>query len=81
MLHSRLGCSTWIAHVHIRDAVPGNINLSVGNGHVDFSRGLKTLAGVGYSGHFALELSTLDVTDDQRPAATAQAAQLISDLI
>jgi sugar phosphate isomerase/epimerase len=70
-----------IAHVHIRDAVPGNINLSVGNGHVDFDRGLKVLAGVGYSGHFALELSTLDITDDQRPAATAQAAQLISDLI
>jgi sugar phosphate isomerase/epimerase len=70
-----------IAHVHIRDAVPGNINLSVGNGHVDFGRGLKALAGVGYPGHFALELSTLDITDDQRPAATAQAAQLISDLI
>jgi hypothetical protein len=33
-----------IAHVHIRDAVPGNINLSVGNGQVDFARGLKALA-------------------------------------
>ena len=33
-----------IAHVHIRDAVPGNINLSVGNGAVDFARGLKALA-------------------------------------
>src|SRR5262245_42470801 len=30
-----------IAHVHIRDAVPGNINLSVGHGNVDFARGLK----------------------------------------
>ena len=26
-----------IAHVHIRDAVPGNINLSVGRGSVDFA--------------------------------------------
>src|SRR6478609_10461301 len=33
-----------IAHVHIRDARPGEINLSVGNGQVDFARGLKQLA-------------------------------------
>ncbi|HYZ69922.1 MAG TPA: sugar phosphate isomerase/epimerase [Mycobacterium sp.] len=70
-----------IAHVHIRDAVPGNINLSVGRGGVDFARGLKALAAAGYAGHFALELETRDITDDQRPAATAAAARLISDLI
>lgn len=70
-----------IAHVHIRDAMPGNINLSVGRGCVDFGRGLKSLADAGYTGHFSLELETRDITDDQRPAATAEAAQLISDLI
>ena len=70
-----------IAHVHIRDAVPGNINLSVGNGQVDFARGLKALADAGYPGHFTLELETRDVTNRQRPAATARAAQLISGLI
>jgi sugar phosphate isomerase/epimerase len=70
-----------IAHVHIRDAVPGNINVSVGRGSVDFARGLKVLADTGYAGHFSLELETRDVTDDQRPAATAAAAQLVSDLI
>ena len=70
-----------IAHVHIRDAVPGNINLSVGRGEVDFGRGLKALADNGYAGHFALELETRDITDYQRPAATANAARLISDLI
>jgi sugar phosphate isomerase/epimerase len=70
-----------IAHVHIRDAAPGNINLSVGRGRVDFAGGLKALADAGYAGHFALELETRDITDDQRPAATAQAAQLISELI
>lgn len=70
-----------IAHVHIRDAVPGNINLSVGRGQVDFATGLKALAAAGYTGEFALELETRDVTDDERPAATAQAAQLISALI
>ena len=70
-----------IAHVHIRDAVPGNINLSVGNGQVDFARGLKALADAGYPGHFALELETRDITNRQRPAATARAAQLISGCI
>ena len=61
--------------------MPGNINLSVGNGDVDFDRGLKALADAGYTGHFALELETRDITNDQRPAATAEAAQLISELI
>jgi len=70
-----------IAHVHIRDAVPGNINLSVGNGQVDFARGLKALADAGYPGHFTLELQTRDVTNDERPQATSGAAQLISGLI
>ena len=70
-----------IAHVHIRDAVPGNINLSVGNGDVDFARGLKTLRHADYAGHFSLELETRDLTNDQRPAATARAARFISPLI
>jgi sugar phosphate isomerase/epimerase len=70
-----------IAHVHIRDAVPGNINLSVGTGAVDFGRGLKALADAGYHGHFSLELETRDISDDHRPEATAAAAHLISELI
>jgi len=70
-----------IAHVHIRDAEPGNIHLSVGRGRVDFAAGLKALADAGYIGQFALELETRDITNDQRPSATAEAAQLISELI
>lgn len=70
-----------IRHVHIRDAVPGNINLSVGNGQVDFAAGLKSLADAGYPGHFALELETRDITHDERPAAAATAGNLISTLI
>ena len=70
-----------IAHVHIRDAEPGNINLSVGRGQVDFASGLKALAAAGYTGEFALELETRDVTNDERPMATAKAAQVISELI
>lgn len=70
-----------ISHVHLRDAVPGNINLSIGNGHADFAAGLDALAEHGYAGHFSLELETRDVTHAQRPAAAAKAAGFISHLI
>ena len=70
-----------ITHIHLRDAVPGNINLSLGNGIADFAGGLKRLAMHGYTGHFSLELETRDVTHDERPAATAKAASFITDLI
>ena len=70
-----------IAHVHLRDAVPGNINLSIGNGQADFAAGLKSLADKGYTGHFSLELETRDVDHDERPAAAAAAAAFISNLI
>lgn len=70
-----------ISHVHLRDAVPGNINLSIGNGQADFAAGLGALAVSGYTGHFSLELETRDVTQDERPAAAAKAASFITDLI
>ncbi|MFF1252749.1 sugar phosphate isomerase/epimerase family protein [Pseudarthrobacter sp. NPDC058329] len=70
-----------IAHVHLRDAVPGNINLGIGNGNADFAAGLRRLSGQGYTGHFSLELETRDVTHEERPAAAAKAASFISDLI
>jgi sugar phosphate isomerase/epimerase len=70
-----------IAHVHLRDAVPGNINLSIGNGQAEFAAGLRALRRSGYSGHFSLELETRDLSHDERPAAAAKAASFISDLI
>jgi sugar phosphate isomerase/epimerase len=70
-----------IAHVHLRDAVPGNINLSIGNGSVDFAGALAALRGAGFDGHFSLELEAHDLTHEERPAAAAKAASFISDLI
>lgn len=70
-----------IAHVHLRDAVPGNINLSIGNGSVDFAGALAALRGAGFDGHFSLELEAYDLTHDERPAAAAKAASFITDLI
>ena len=66
-----------IVHVHIRDAAPGNINLSVGNGQVDFARGLKALADAGYDGHVTLELETRDIA--QRPAARSHRSRRSTD--
>jgi sugar phosphate isomerase/epimerase len=70
-----------ISHVHLRDAVPGNIHLSIGEGQADFAAGLRSLAAHGYTGHFSLELETRDITHQDRPAAAAKAASFITDLI
>jgi sugar phosphate isomerase/epimerase len=70
-----------VVHVHLRDAVPGDIHLSIGNGDVDFADLLDALAERDYAGHYALELETRDVVEAQRPAATARAAQYISELL
>lgn len=70
-----------IAHVHLRDASPGNIHHSIGNGAVDFAAGFAALESAGYSGHFTLELETRDVTHEERPAAAGKAAAYISSLL
>ncbi|WP_138443111.1 sugar phosphate isomerase/epimerase family protein [Sinomonas susongensis] len=70
-----------IAHVHLRDAVPGDIHRSIGAGEVDFEGGLATLRDLGYTGHFTLELETRDLEHSERPAAAAKAADFITALI
>lgn len=70
-----------IAHVHLRDATAGDINLSIGNGEADFAAGVQALDRAGYAGHFSLELETRDVTHEDRPAATRAAAEYISSLL
>jgi sugar phosphate isomerase/epimerase len=70
-----------IRHVHVRDAVPGNIHVSVGRGSADFAGGIAALAGIGYQGGFALELETRDVADADRPASALLAAHQISRLL
>ncbi len=70
-----------VRHVHLRDAVPGNIHLSIGNGAADFESGISALLKAGYEGHFALELETRDISHDERPAMTARSGSYISDII
>ncbi|WP_043496736.1 sugar phosphate isomerase/epimerase family protein [Georgenia sp. SUBG003] len=70
-----------IAHVHIRDARPGNIHVTPGNGDVDFAAALSRLGTAGYDGAFSLELETDDVSNEDRPDAALRAGELISSLL
>ena len=70
-----------IRHVHLRDATPGNIHHSIGNGAVDFADTVAAIENISYEGHLTLELETRDLDDVDRPAATARAAAFISALL
>lgn len=70
-----------IAHVHIRDAIPGDIHRSVGKGVVDFAAGIEHLRQNGYHGKFSLELETSDIADQDRPSAALAAGRYISSLL
>jgi sugar phosphate isomerase/epimerase len=70
-----------VAHVHLRDAVPGDIHRSIGKGDVDFDDLTRAFAETKFRGHYALELETSDVAEHERPAATARAATYISELL
>jgi sugar phosphate isomerase/epimerase len=68
-------------HVHLRDAVVGNINLSIGRGSIDFGATLRRLEATRYAGHYTLELETHDIIDDERESVALQAAHFISGIL
>lgn len=70
-----------IVHVHLRDAVRGDIHRSIGNGEVDFVSGITALLDAGYSGVFSLELETDDVTENDRPQEARRAGEAISAIL
>ncbi|MDR7233656.1 sugar phosphate isomerase/epimerase [Agrococcus sp. BE272] len=53
-----------IAHVHLRDAVPGEFSRPIGAGSIDFPAAFAALADIGYAGGFALELPSRAYVDD-----------------
>jgi hypothetical protein len=84
-IDSRLGCSTASAITSRMSTSPTpcrstSICPSATGGSTS-PAGSRRWPTPGYAGHFTLELETRDITNDQRPAATARAAQLISGLI
>jgi len=70
-----------IHHVHLRDAEPGYIHHSIGNGEVDLADTASALAEIGYTGKLSLELETRDVDNDERPEAALKAGCYISSLL
>jgi sugar phosphate isomerase/epimerase len=70
-----------IRHVHLRDAEPGYIHHSIGNGQVDFADTATALSEIGYTGKLSLELETRDVSNDDRPQAALKAGRYISTLL
>ena len=70
-----------IRHVQLRDAVPGNINRSIGHGQVDFPAAIDALTAAGYRGHYSLELETHDIEDADRPAEAGRAGRYITSLL
>ena len=70
-----------IGHVHLRDAVLGDINLSIGRGKVNFPAAIEALTTSGYQGHYSLELETHDIEDADRPAEAGRAGRYITSLL
>ena len=57
-----------VERVHLRDAVPGNLNLGIGRGQVDFPATIAALEAGGFTGTYVLELETHDVEEEDREA-------------
>ncbi|MFP3713377.1 sugar phosphate isomerase/epimerase family protein [Puerhibacterium sp. TATVAM-FAB25] len=57
-----------VERVHLRDAVPGNLNLGIGRGKVDFRGTMAVLEAAGFTGTYVLELETHDVEEHEREA-------------
>ena len=70
-----------IGHVHLRDAVLGDINVSIGRGMVNFSAAIDALTTSGYQGHYSLELETHDIEDADRPTEAGRAGRYITSLL
>lgn len=66
-----------IERVHLRDAVPGNLNLGIGRGQVDFAGTIAALEAGGFTGSYILELETHDVDEQDREADAGRSREQI----
>lgn len=74
-----------IERVHLRDAVPGDLNLALGAGVVDFEALVRLLEAQGFEGTYILELETHDVAEEDREQdvrrSHAEIVQLLADAV
>ena len=70
-----------VERVHLRDAVPGDLNLGIGRGDADFAGTLRALESGGFTGTYILELETHDVNEQDREAdARRSRAEIVTIL-
>ncbi|MFC8598398.1 MULTISPECIES: sugar phosphate isomerase/epimerase family protein [unclassified Isoptericola] len=70
-----------VERVHLRDAVPGNLNLGIGRGQVDFAGVMAALEHGGFAGTYVLELETHDVAEQDREADAQRSYDAMADLL
>ncbi|MFV0461057.1 MAG: sugar phosphate isomerase/epimerase family protein [Actinomycetales bacterium] len=70
-----------VERVHLRDAVPGDLNLGIGRGDVDFAATIQALEAGGFTGSYILELETHDVAEADREADADRSRSLVIDLL
>jgi sugar phosphate isomerase/epimerase len=70
-----------VERVHLRDAVPGNLNLGIGRGEADFAATIAALEAGGFAGTYILELETHDVEEQDREADAARSRDEIVTIL
>lgn len=70
-------CASRVERVHLRDAVPGDLNLGIGRGQADFPGVIHALEDAAYTGTYILELETHDIDEADREADAAEARSRI----
>lgn len=70
-----------IERVHLRDAVPGNLNVGIGRGTVDFGGVIGALESRGFTGSYILELETHDVAEQDREADAQRSLELVAGML
>lgn len=70
-----------VERVHLRDAVPGNLNVGIGRGDADFTGVIAALEAGGFTGTYILELETHDVEETDREADAERSRREIAALL
>ena len=70
-----------VERVHLRDAVPGDLNLGIGRGETDFAGTIAALEAGGFSGTYILELETHDVAEQDREADALRSREEIAAIL
>jgi sugar phosphate isomerase/epimerase len=70
-----------IERVHLRDAVPGDLNLGIGRGVADFAGTIDALERGGFVGTYVLELETHDVEEHEREADAMRSRAFVLELL